>query len=120
LKYSLDGNSNRFAWAPSSYLDTIVFSSSYYGGSYDNYAYNRTPYKDEQGYYAYERAGDVVYIKSEKATYGEDVFIKNDSGEIVPRTPGKRGWEDSYVAEIKNVDESENRTYVYIYGLWGY
>lgn len=118
LKYTLDGNNDKFLWGVNS-NHSIVFSSAYVDDDFDSYAYTRNKSKDELGYYAYEKDEEVVYIKSETPVYGEDVFIKNDSGQIVPKTPGKRGWWDSYVLEIKEVDEIKGVTYLYIYKLHG-
>lgn len=118
LKYTIDGNNDKFLWGVNS-NHSIVFSSVYVNSDYDLYAYVRNKSKDELGYYAYEKDEEVVYIKSETPVYGEDVFTKNDVGAFVPKTPGKRGWCDSYVLEIKEVDEVRGVTYLYIYGLWG-
>lgn len=74
LKYSLDGGSKRFSWAPSNMGYGIVIQAQNIG----NISLYRNESKDEQGYFAFSNDNYTYYTREEEPTEDSEVYTLNN------------------------------------------
>lgn len=74
LKYSLDGNSKRFAWAPGSIESRIIVNIQSVGTQ----VLYRNTNKDEGVYYAFSNDNYTYYTTSEEPVEGDQLYIKEE------------------------------------------
>lgn len=74
LKYSLDGNSKRFAWAPGSIESGIIVNIQSVGTQ----VLYRNTNKDEGVYYAFSNDNYTYYTTSEEPVEGDQLYIKEE------------------------------------------
>lgn len=103
LKYSLDGTSKRFDWAPSSTEYGIVVHIHNIGKVY----IQRNKSKDEQGYYAFSSDNYTYYTKEEEPIEDSEIYVlKNGSMYKGEQHHIWYGWKALLVPESSDTSDS--------------